>query len=553
MRRTAVLLAVVALVLSTFPAATLAAPSSSNSWIVTLRADVDAGSTAQDLARQHGGSVGFVYRHALNGFSFRGSAAAATALSRNPKVTMVEADAEVWLDTTQLDATWGLDRIDQRTLPLSDSYTYTTTGDDVTVYVIDSGIRYSHQEFGSRARLGTDVVGGVSPAGSDCNGHGTHVAGTIGGATYGVAKAVDLVSVRVFGCSGGSSWSTIIAGVDWVTQHARKPAVANLSLGGGASFSADNAVKKMIASGVGAAIAAGNSGANACNYSPARVGEAMTIGATTTSDAKASWSNYGSCVDWFAPGAGIQSAGIGSDTGTATKSGTSMATPHTAGVAALYLHANPNATPAEVRTALYDATTQGIVTSSSTANNHLLYSGFIGGGGGGDTAPTAQFSANPFEGTAPLTVKFTDGSTGSPTSWAWDFGDGGISNETSPSHTYTTAGTYSVTLTVSNATGSHAESKINLITVSEPPPPTTPTGISLDVDAYKVRGAKTADLTWSGATSANVDVYRNGSVVVTTANDEAHTDTTGKGGGTYIYKVCESGTSTCSNEASVSY
>jgi subtilisin family serine protease len=244
--------------------------------------------------------------------------------------------------------------------------------------VIDTGIRFDHSEFGGRAITGYDAVNGGSA--DDCNGHGTHVAGTIGGSTYGVAKSVTLVGVRVLGCSGSGTTSGVIAGIDWVTaNHADgQPAVANMSLGGGASSALDTAVNNSIADGVSYAIAAGNGDSsgvaqNACNYSPARVAAAMTISATDSSDRKASWANYGDCVDWFAPGVSITSAWHKKSASTRTISGTSMATPHTTGVAALYLESNPGATPATVRTALYNKTTKGIVTSSSTANNHLLF------------------------------------------------------------------------------------------------------------------------------------------------------------------------------------
>lgn len=260
MRRTTALLASFGLVFTLIPAtATAAAPSATGTWIVQLRADANPATAAGPLARAHGGSVGHVYRHAINGFSFRGSAAAATALARNPKVSAVEADAEVWLDATQTNATWGLDHIDQRSLPLDGSYTYDTTGAGVTAYIIDSGIRFSHNQFGGRAVPGADFVGD-GQGGNDCNGHGTHVAGTIGGSTHGVAKGVALVSVRVFGCTGGSTWETIIAGIDWVIgDHASgDPAVANMSLGGGASSSIDTATNNLIDDGVATAVAAGN-------------------------------------------------------------------------------------------------------------------------------------------------------------------------------------------------------------------------------------------------------------------------------------------------------
>ena len=554
MRRLVALLATLGLLLMVVPATGVAA-SPQSTWIVQLRNGVDPGAAAPGLARQNGGSVGYVYRHALNGFSFRGSAAAAAALERNPKVALVEADAEVSLEDTQSGATWGLDRIDQRALPLSGSYTYNQTGAGVTAYIIDTGILPTHQEFGGRASVGTDLVGDGRD-GIDCNGHGTHVAGTIGGATYGVAKGVDLVAVRVFSCTGGSAWSTIIAGMDWVIANhdAGDPAVANMSLSGSGSSSVDTATNNLINDGVATAVAAGNGNiiglqANACNYSPARVPAAMTISATDRNDRKASWANYGNCVDWFAPGVDITSAWYSSSTATNTISGTSMATPHTVGVAALYLETHPTASPAAVRTALYDATTKGVVTSSSTTNNHLLYSLFSGGGGGG-TAPTAQFSGTPTSGQAPLAVQFTDSSTGSPTSWSWSFGDGGTSNAQSPSHTYASAGVYTVSLTATNTSGSDAEVKTGYVTVTAPPTG----GIALNVRLYKVKGTRNADLTWNGASSTNVDVWRNGSVVTTTANDGAYTDPIGgKGGGTFTYRICEAGTTTCSPEVSASF
>lgn len=567
MRRAAALLASLALLLTLVPSTALAAPSETGTWIVTLRDGVDSATTAPGLARRHGGQVGYVYEHALNGFSFSGSQSAATALMRNPNVVAVEADAEVWLDATQSNPPWGLDRIDQRS-GTDDSYTYNTTGEGVNVYVIDSGINYGHHEFGGRALLGHDVVGGVTPAGSDCNGHGTHVAGTIGGSEFGVAKAVNLYSVRVFGCSGGSSWSVIIAGIDWVTGHAVKPAVANMSLGGGSNSSVDAATQTMIESGVATAVAAGNGNwlgrqANACNYSPARVPAAMTVSATDSTDTKASWANYGDCVDWFAPGVGIESASHSSSTGTSTKSGTSMASPHAAGVAALYLGANPGASPSVVRNAMYDAATKGVVKNSSTANNHLLYSLVTDGGDGTeptnsppianddsattveDTPVTIDVLANDddLDGDVLTVVSATAGASGTTEVNL----DGTI--RYTPNAGFTGNDAFSYVISDGEATSS-ADVFVSVSPASEPPPSGD---FALTVNATKVRGEKFAELVWTGAGDApSVNILRNGSVVPT-ENDGLYTESLGKGGGTYTYQVCVPDTTTCSNEVTVSY
>lgn len=350
------------------------APDVQGRFIVTLAPRVNPGTVAREYRVQ----PDFVYTHALNGFAGRISDAARAGLLRDNRVVRVEPDGIATIvSTTETGATWGLDRVDQRSLPLSTSYTYTNTGSGVTAYIIDTGLRLTHSEFGGRAVTGYDAVTSGGTA-ADCNGHGTHVGGTVGGTVYGVAKGVSLVAVRVLNCSGSGTWSQVIAGIDWVTGNhaAGAPAVANLSLGGGANNSVDEAVRRMIADGVATAVAAGNSRQNACKFTPARVSQAMTIGASTRTDSRASFSNYGSCVDWFAPGAGITSAWIGSNSATNTISGTSMASPHTAGVAALYLEDQTSASPQGVRDALFANTTKGVVGNSKTTNNHLLFSDY---------------------------------------------------------------------------------------------------------------------------------------------------------------------------------
>jgi len=330
---------------------------------------------AQEMVATHRGQLKHLYQNAINGFAVVMTPEEAEALSQDFRVAYVEEDGIVTADTTQSNPPWGLDRIDQRNRPLSGTYTYNWTGSGVRAYVIDTGIRTTHTQFGGRASNVFDAFGG---SGADCNGHGTHVSGTIGGSTYGVAKSALLRGVRVLDCNGSGSNSGVIAGVDWVTSNHINPAVANMSLGGGASSALDTSVNNLANSGVPIAVAAGNSNVDACGTSPARAANAITVGATTTTDARASFSNFGTCLDIFAPGSGILSSWFSSDTATATLSGTSMASPHVAGVAALYKQFSPGASSTTVRNAIVNGSTTNVVTSAGTGSpNRLLYSLFF--------------------------------------------------------------------------------------------------------------------------------------------------------------------------------
>lgn len=341
-----------------------------------------------------GGQVLNVYQNALRGFAVRMSPSQAALLAKLPLVKLVEQDQILSLNATQTGATWGIDRIDQRALPVSGTYTYPDqAGQGVNVYVIDTGLNATHNEFTGRTGTGRNFasngggsllctllgIGCPAPVATnttDCNGHGTHVSGTTVGTTYGVAKKARVTPVRVLDCNGSGANSGVIAGIDWVTANAVKPAVANMSLGGGDSAALDTAVVNSINSGVTYAVAAGNDNANACTGSPNKVPAAITVGATTNTDARSSFSNYGACVDIFAPGSGITSAWIGSNTATNTIDGTSMASPHVAGAAALYLGSHPAATPAQVTDALVGAATLGVVSNPGTGSpNALLYTG----------------------------------------------------------------------------------------------------------------------------------------------------------------------------------
>ena len=429
-------------------------------YVVVLKPEVrDVAGTASGLVAAHGGRLLFTYQYALKGFAAQLPDQAAAALVQHPLVAGVYQDQEAHTLFPQSNPDWGLDRVDQTDLPLNSTYEYGATGNTVRVYIIDTGIRQSHVDFGGRAIPGEDEIHDGFGT-DDCFGHGTHVAGTSGGYTYGMAKGVVLVAVRVLNCFGSGTDAQVIAGIDYVTAQKNAnptvPSVANMSLGGGFFQPLNDAVENSIAAGVVYAIAAGNSGApDACNTSPASAPNALTVGATDINDNMASFSSFGPCVDIFAPGVNTTSDWNNGDQSTNTISGTSMATPHVAGAAALYLETNPSATPAQVTAALTGNATPGRINGIPAGTvNLLLYTGFITTGTPVPPPPVASFTyICPKQGGG-RTCTFTGSATDAPGSpFTWDFGDGTTGTGMTVTHSYSRRGTYQVKLTVQGGEG----------------------------------------------------------------------------------------------------
>ena len=487
-------------------------------WLVTFRAGADPRAEA-DQERVKGIKVSHVFEHALKGMAIELTAHEAAALAADPMVASIEPDATVHIDATQGGATWGIDRADQRTLPLSGSYTYPDSGGaGVKAYVIDTGVRATHSEFTGRVATGyTAVNDGFGT--DDCNGHGTHVAGTIGGSTYGIAKRVTIVPVRVLDCFGSGTLSGVIAGIDWVTANNNgAPAVANMSLGAATSPTVDAAVERLVAAGVTAAVAAGNSNVDACATSPARTPSAITVGAIDNTDTRAVYSNFGPCVDIFAPGTGITSSWIDTDTATNTISGTSMATPHVAGAAALIVAANPGITPANVAATMMANSTPGAVANVGTGSpNRLLFTPPPGTSTPLGVATTSM----PGAGTS-VAYSASLGAIGGSAPYTWSLAAGilptGLTLAASTgiiSGTPTTAGLSTFTVRVTDGSGASATAALSINVVVTTP---APAAFSKTSPAFTATNRAKSGLVLSWAAAAGATRYE---YCIDTTNDNA--------------------------------
>jgi hypothetical protein len=428
----------------------------------------------------------------LHGFSAAVADADVDKLRNDPDVESIEPDRFVHQLATETGMGWALDRVDQHAMPLNGAFAYGATGSGVNIYVVDGGIRYTHVEFGGRAHFAFDAFGGN---GSDCNGHGTGVAGVAAGSVHGVAKAATIWSVRVFPCSGTSTLSTILAGVDWVTRNHRSPAVANLSLGAASAPILDTAVARSIRSGVTYVVAAGNNGGDACTMSPGKLSTVINVGATDATDSRTSWSNYGSCVTMFAPGASVPSADYYSDVSYANWNGTSLSAPMVSGTAALYLQGHPTASPATVRSAIIGNTTASTVKNVAGSANRLLYTSWIGSTS--VSAPTATPVAPAISTVNGAGVSYKcasnicafDASASAPSagvsSIAWTFGDGRTGTGTKLAHTYAATANYTWTVVVTDKLGKKYQTAKTISSASSvgSSTTTTPTTTSYPVPA----------------------------------------------------------------------
>ncbi|MFJ4098566.1 S8 family peptidase [Amycolatopsis japonica] len=466
-------------------------------------------SLADTLARKHGAKIKHTYTATVRGFAAEIGQDQARRLAADPSVAYVEQDQVVRATGDQPNPpSWGLDRVDQRDLPLDKNYHYDTTASNVTAYIIDTGVRTSHQDFGGRAKWGTNTSGDGNN--TDCNGHGTHVAGSIGGTSYGLAKGASLVAVKVLSCDGTGSNSGVIAGIDWVAKNAAKPAVANMSLGGGANTGTDDAVRRGIAAGVTFAVAAGNANVDACTTSPARTPEAITVGATMSNDERpTNWSggqgsNYGRCLDIFAPGDKITSSWNTNDSATNTISGTSMATPHVAGAAALYVSANPAATPQQVRDALVNGGTPGKVVNPGSGSPNVLL--FTASATPGTPTVTNPGNRNGVIGKAENVQLSVYGGT-SPYTWSATGLPAGLSIGSSTgliAGTPTAEGVSSVKVTATDSAGKKGEATFTWTITATPPPSCSATND--DGTTIPDRGTVSSSVTISGcARNASAD------------------------------------------------
>lgn len=543
-------------------------------YIVVFNDQVqDAPGLARQLNAAHGGDLLFTYEHALKGFAARLPEQAVEALGHNPNVAYVDPDGEVSIVGSQSPTpSWGLDRIDDRENLQDGEYTYNFDGTGVTAYILDTGIDYSHPDFGGRAQAGFNAYSSET---CTWHWHGTHVAGTVGSATYGVAKNVALVDVRVLNCQGSGSYSSVISGVDYVTSQKQAnpatPVVANMSLGGGASSSLNQALENSVAAGVTYAVSAGNENTDACTRSPASAPSALTVGSTTSSDARSSFSNYGTCVDLFAPGSSIRSTIPGGGSGSA--SGTSMASPHVAGTAALYLEANPGASPTEVNDALTSNATTGVVSNPGSGSpNLLLYSLFDGTPPPPptivqtDLSPVTVTGKKRRKGKVTVTVTQTDGSpvSGVTVNGQWEVvghtpqqvsgvtGDDGTVLFTSSAYK---ANPSDFRFCVTSLGGNYEDSSLPKCSTPDDPPgggaPPSNLTVTKTIKGRNTKavlgwdgGGSLVDI-WRGADSNSLSLYKQG-----INNSGSYTDNLGKDfTGQFWYKVCDAGTGDCTDAA----